>query len=114
MPLLEVVRIGEARHVYSWGNPDGVNPNENVCHASPGDVCHVLSGGGVPTMPPFLTCPFCPSKMGGLKIIGFFETEVTFCAHWVTWQVGVKREKSIYDESSSLCIPKQRVVSMMA
>ena len=65
-------------------------------------------------MPPFLTCPFCPSKMGGLKIIGFFETEVTFCAHWVTWQVGVKREKSIYDESSSLCIPKQRVVSMMA
>ena len=26
--LLEVVRIGEARHVYSWGNPDGVNPDE--------------------------------------------------------------------------------------
>ena len=50
VPLLEVVRIGEARHVYSWGNPDGVNPNENVCHASSGDVCHVLSEGGVPTL----------------------------------------------------------------
>ena len=47
--LLEVVRIGEARHVHSWGNPNGVNPDENVCHVSSGDVCHVLSGGGVPT-----------------------------------------------------------------
>ena len=48
--LLEVVRIGEARHVYSWGNPDGVNPDENVCHVSSRDVCHVLSEGGVPTI----------------------------------------------------------------
>ena len=47
--LFEVVQIGEARHVYSWVNPDGVNPDENVCHASSGDVCHVLSGEGVPT-----------------------------------------------------------------
>ena len=50
VPLLEVVRIGEARHVYSWGNPDMVKPDENVCHASSGDVCHVLSGGGVHTV----------------------------------------------------------------
>ena len=85
-----------------------------MCHASSGDVCHMLSDGGVPTMPSYLTCLFCPSKMGGLKIIGFFETEVTFCAHWVTWRAGVKSEKSIYDEPSSLCIPRQRVVSMMA
>ena len=42
VPLLKGVRIGEARHVYSWGNPD-----ENVCHVSSGDVCHVW--GGVPT-----------------------------------------------------------------
>ena len=79
MPLLEGVRIGEARHVYSWGNLDEVNPDENVCHASSGDVCHVL--GGVPTMPPFLTCLFCLSKMSGLKNNWFFETEVTFYAH---------------------------------
>ena len=47
MPLLEVVRIGEACHVYSWGNPNEVNSDDNVCHASLGDVCHVW--GGVPT-----------------------------------------------------------------
>ena len=34
VPLLEGVRIGEARHVYSWGNPDEVNSDDNVCHAS--------------------------------------------------------------------------------
>ena len=32
VPLLEGVRIGEARHVYSWGNPDEADPDENVCH----------------------------------------------------------------------------------
>ena len=47
VPLLEGVRIGETRHVYSWGNPDEVNLDENVCHASSGDVCHMW--GGVPT-----------------------------------------------------------------
>ena len=41
MPLIEGVRIAEARHVYSWGNPD-----ENVCHVSSGDVCHVGGGRG--------------------------------------------------------------------
>ena len=54
VPLLEGVRIGEARHVYSWGNPDGGNLDENACHMSPGSMCHVSSGGGVPTIcPPF-------------------------------------------------------------
>ena len=48
------VRIGEACHVYSWGNPDGINPDRNVCHVSPGSVCHVSSGGGVPTSTIFL------------------------------------------------------------
>ena len=47
--LPEEVRIGEARHAYSWGNPDGGNPDENTCHVSLGNVCHVASGGGVPT-----------------------------------------------------------------
>ena len=46
VPLLEGVRIGEARYVYSWGNPDEADPDENVCHVSLGDVCHVW--GGVP------------------------------------------------------------------
>ena len=41
VPLLEGVRIGETRHMYSWGNPDGGNPDENPCHVS--------SGGGVLT-----------------------------------------------------------------
>ena len=50
VPLLEGVRIGEARHVYSWGNPDRGNPDENACHVSSGNVCHVSSGGGVPTI----------------------------------------------------------------
>ena len=49
VPLLEGVRIGEARHVYSWGNPDGGDPDENACHVSSGNVCHVSSRGGVPT-----------------------------------------------------------------
>ena len=43
VPLLEGVRIGEAHHVYSWGNPDEINSDENVCHASP-----VPRVGGVP------------------------------------------------------------------
>ena len=43
--LLEGVQIGEARHVSSWGNPDEADPDRNLCHVS--------SGGGVPTMPPF-------------------------------------------------------------
>ena len=63
--------------MYYWGNPDGINPDRNVCHVSPGSVCHVSSGGGVLTMAPFLTWLFCLSRMGGLKII-VFESEVTF------------------------------------
>ena len=57
--------------------------------------------------PPFLTCLFCPrEKMGGLKNNWFFETEVTFFAHWATWLAEAKREKSVYDEPPSLGIPK--------
>ena len=41
VPLLEGVWIGEARHVYSRGNPDEADPDRNACHVS--------SGGGVPT-----------------------------------------------------------------
>ena len=48
MPLLEGVQKGETRHVYSWGNPDEADPDENVRHVSLGDVCHVWAG--VPTV----------------------------------------------------------------
>ena len=34
VPLLEGIRIGEARHMYSWGNPDEADLDENVCHVS--------------------------------------------------------------------------------
>ena len=47
VPLLEGVRIGEARYVYSWGNPDEADPDENVYHVSLGDMYHVWAG--VPT-----------------------------------------------------------------
>ena len=50
VPLPEEVQIGEARHVSSWGNPDGDNSDRNVCHVSSGNVRHVSSGGGVPTI----------------------------------------------------------------
>ena len=89
MPFLEGVRIGEARHVYSWGDPDEINPDENVCHASSGDVCHVWEGS---LQCPPLTCPFCLGKMGGLKNDCFLKTEVDFF-DWATWQAGAKRQK---------------------
>ena len=47
------------------GSPDGVAPDS--------DVRHVSSGGGVLTMPPLLTCRFCPGRIGRLKMI-VFET----------------------------------------
>ena len=70
----------------------------------------VIRGRG-PYNAPFLTCLFCLSKMGGLKNNGFLKLRLLFCTHWATWLVGAKREKSIYDELSSLGIPRQRVVS---
>ena len=55
---------------------------------------------------PLFNLPNLPEQNGRVKNNWFFETEVTFCAHWATWRAGAKREKSIYDESSSLCIPR--------
>ena len=79
MLLPKEIRIGEARHVYSWGNPDEGNSDDNACHVLSGNVCHMSSGGGVPTMPPFLTCLFCLSKMGGLKNNSFLKLRLLFC-----------------------------------
>ena len=35
--------------MYSWGNPDEGDPDDNACHMSQRGLWHVLSGGGVPT-----------------------------------------------------------------
>ena len=51
--FFEGVRIGEARHVYFWGNPNEINSDRNVCHISP--------RGGVPTQ---ITTIFFPMKTG--------------------------------------------------
>ena len=48
MSLPEEVWIGEARHVSSWGNPDGDHQDRNVCHVPSGNVCHASSGERVP------------------------------------------------------------------
>ena len=72
--FLEAVQIWEARHVY----PDGGNPDGNACHVSPWGAWYVFSGGGVPTMPPFLTWRFCLNKMGGLKNNFFFKLRLLF------------------------------------
>ena len=78
VPLLEGAWIGEAHHVYSWGNQDGGDPDENACHVSLGNVCHVSSGGRGPYNAPLLTCPFCPGKMGGLKNNCFLKLRLLF------------------------------------
>ena len=46
------------------GNPDDDGPADNTCHCEMRATC--FPEGGVPTLPPFLTCLFC-QKMGGLK-----------------------------------------------
>ena len=69
VPLSKGVRIGEAHHVYSWGNPDGANPDRNTCHVS--------SEGGVPTMPPF-NLPILPYNHDFLFLFLFFCIEGYF------------------------------------
>ncbi|RVW59279.1 hypothetical protein CK203_113065 [Vitis vinifera] len=76
VPLLEGVRIGEARHVSSWGNSDGANPDRNACHMS--------SGGGGFCCPP---APFMGYRfffvvkprvgMGMLVVLGSVSTPLS-------------------------------------
>ena len=74
-----------------------------------------FSEGGVPTLPPFLTCLFCLSKkMGGLKIIGFLKLKSSFVWLGHVASRGAGAKKGIYDEPPTLGIPRQHVVSMMA
>ena len=49
----------EARHVYSWENPDVDTPGRFMCHVSPGDACHVSSGMG-PYNAPLFNLPILP------------------------------------------------------
>ncbi|RVW67222.1 hypothetical protein CK203_063639 [Vitis vinifera] len=79
VPLLEGVRIGEARHMYSWGNPDEINLDENVCHVSLRDVCHVSSGdvchvwGGGPYNAPLFNLPILPEQNGRVTAFAVFN-----------------------------------------
>ena len=58
--------------------------------------------GGVPTLPPFLTCLFC-QKMGGLKkITGFLKVEEVSSSDWATWRVGVRKLKKAFMTSRRL------------
>ena len=71
VPLLGVVRIGEARHVLSWENSDEINPDKNVCHTSSGDVCHVWEGS--------LQAPMIMSLWGSYNIKCFSMMSMTNC-----------------------------------
>ena len=51
--FLEAVRIGEAHHVYSWGNPDDGNPDDNVPHVTMRCVPRVFQREGSLHCPPF-------------------------------------------------------------
>ena len=37
-----------------WEDPDEDDPDDNACHVSPQDACHVFSEGGVPTHNTFM------------------------------------------------------------
>ena len=58
VPFLEGVRIGEARHVYSWGNPDGGirMRMRATCHQEEGSL----------QCPPF-NLPILPWQNGRVK-----------------------------------------------
>ena len=59
--------------------------------------------GGVPTLPPFLTCLFC-QKMGGLKITGFLKIEKVHSSNLATWRVGVRKPKKAFMASRRPCV----------
>ena len=105
--LPEEVRIGERTTCPSLGSPDGVAPDTEARHVSLG------GGEGSLQCPPF-NLPILPRQNGWVKNDCFFETEVTFFAHWATWCAEAKRNKSIYDGPPSLGFPRQRVFSIMA
>ena len=83
VPLLEGVRIGEACHVYPWGNPDGGNPDENACHVSSGSMCHVSSGGGVPTGYILDLSEF--KAVGNLELVQLVEAPLESKLGQLTW-----------------------------
>ena len=63
-----------------------------TCHCEMRATC--FSEGGVPTLPPFLTCLFCP-KNGRVKKNNwlFLKTEEVSSSDWATWRVGVREPK---------------------
>ncbi|RVW53142.1 hypothetical protein CK203_080642 [Vitis vinifera] len=71
------VRVGEARHVYSWGNSDEADPDENVRHGSLGDLAwaSVFATGCCQWSRGFLW-PLCFMWVGGFslgRVKGFWD-----------------------------------------
>ena len=67
-------------------------------------VTRVLRRRGPYNAPLFNLPILLEQKMGGLKIIGFFETESTFCAHWATWRAEVRKPKKTFMMSRRLWV----------
>ena len=71
-----------------------------TCHCEVRATC--FPEGGVPTLPPFLTCLFCPKNGRGKKITGFLKFEEVSSSEWATWQVGVRKPKKAFTTSRRL------------
>ena len=56
------------------------------------DMCATcFPEGGVPTLPPFLTCLCCPKNGRVKKITGFLKFEEVSSSDWAKWRVGVRK-----------------------
>ena len=83
-----------------------------MCHCKMRATC---LGGKGPYNAPLFNLPILPEQNGRVKNNWAFETEVYFLrslGHVASG--GEEREENIYDEPPSLCIPRQRIVSMIA
>ena len=60
-----------------------------TCHCEVRATC--FPEGGVPTLPPFLTCLCCPKNGRVKKITGFLKFEEVSSSDWATWRVGVRK-----------------------
>ena len=65
-----------------------------------------FSEGGVPTLPPFLTCLFYLSKNGRVKNnwLSFLKPETSFRLVWATWRVGVREPRKAFMMSRRPCV----------
>ena len=83
-----------------------------TCHCKMRATC--LEGRG-PYNAPLFNLPILPEqKWAGYKIIGFLKSNRPFVWLGHVASGGAEAKKGIYDEPSTLGIPRQHVVSMMA